>query len=397
MRRVEVQPAEKPYGEHKTHFQLERDIMPEFIASTDYSIRNVKGYNKWWQKPLMIMDGNNNPLARFGRLRREKLYVIPCDRFDSACTVAIIVGLILSTIVWYYGRGLDLTQKYSFPDAIDNEYAKDDEEYLWLKHELEALDKPSDSDQIKAIRDAEKAINEVNRGIYNLIEAQSKNQTLIDLLYARSQLIASESFDLKQIQDIQDKIDEQAPMLTLIRTDPKSEKFIKSLAALKGSINMGRVDKQAYVNTIRQRMIALTDKVNSNNERREQLNTLNDVWTGRTYVWSRMALTGFVGAVTAWNMFKRTTVHQAGTGGKRRSAIKALRRGLRDTFITPPMNVINDTIYVLNRARTGLGSMTKQVVGSIIPIQVNPGPSKGVIEVKPYSDRERYPSSSLDG
>ena len=59
--------------------------------------------------------------------------------------------------------------------------------------------------------------------------------------------------------------------------------------------------------------------------------------------------------------------------------------------------VFNDTIYVLNRARTGLGSMAKQVVGSVIPSQVTPGPSSNVIGVRPYSGREQYPSSSLDG
>lgn len=397
MRRIEVQPAEKSYGEHKTHAQLERDIMSEFMASPDYSIANVKGYNKWWQKPLMIIDGHNNPLARYGRLRREKLYVIPCDRFDTACTAAIIVGLILSVIVWYYGRGLDLTQKYTFSDETFNEYATEDEQYLWLTNELAAMFAQSNSDQMKAIKDAEDAINKIDRGFYKLTAEQSSNKVLTDLLTARRLLVAADSFNLKKIQDIQDQIDEQAPMLILDRSDPNSHAFIKLLAILKGSINMGRIDKQSYANTIQDRVYVLRDKIADNNQRRAQLDTLNNVWTGRDYVWSRMALTGLVGGVTAWNIFKRTTVHQAGTGGKRRSAIKAIRRGLRDTFISPPMNAINDTIYVLNRARTGLGSMAKQVVGSVIPSQVTPGPSSDVIGVRPYSGREQYPSSSLDG
>lgn len=397
MRRIEVQPVEKPFGEHKTHAQLERDIMPEFMASLDYSISNVKGYDKWWQKPLMIMDGHNNPLARYGRLRREKLYVIPCDRFDTACTAAIIVGFILSVIVWYYGRGLDLTQKYTFSDETFNEYASEDDQYLWLTNELASMLTSSNLDQMKAIKDAESAINKIDRGVYKLTADQSNNKILTDLLYIQSLLIAADSFNLKKIQDIQDQIDEQAPMLTLNRSDPNSHTFIKLLATLKGSINMGRTDKKAYADTIQERIYALREKIADNNQRRAQLDTLNNVWTGRDYVWSRMALTGLVGGVTAWNIFKRTTVHQAGTGGKRRSAIKAIRRGLRDTFISPPVNAINDTIYVLNRARTGLGSMAKQVVGSVIPFQVTPGPSSDVIGVRPYSGREQYTSSSLDG
>lgn len=358
------------YEPYMIHTQLEDKIMDSVKLSTDYSIYNVNGYDKWWQKPMMLFDKDNNLLARYSRLRREKLYVVPCDRLDTACTVAIIVGLILSVIVWYYGKGLDLTQKYHFSDNTFNQYASDDEQYLWLLNEFTAMSDQVDIDQMVAIKAVHHAINTFDNGsMYRLVESQKNNKVLQGLLSARALLIDDSSFNLKHIQDIQDKIDAQEPILKLDRNDPNSYSFIKLLATLKGTINRDRSNKKSYMLSLREQLITLKDKINENNKCRNQLNTLNAVWTGQEYVWTRMALTGLVGAVTTWNIFKRTTIHK---NNNRTSTFKTLGRTIRDTFIEPPVNAYNDTLYAFNKARSGLETVVKQAVESVRPVSIGP-------------------------
>jgi hypothetical protein len=56
-----------------------------------------------------------------------------------------------------------------------------------------------------------------------------------------------------------------------------------------------------------------------------KLQTLNNAWTGSTYVISKAALIAIPGLITAWQIFKRTTVHRDGYG-KRMNMKNAFKR-----------------------------------------------------------------------
>jgi hypothetical protein len=314
-----------PETDRETHALLEDQVMPYFQFSPDYAISNVKGYDAIWTKHLLLVDSHNNPLARARRLMKEKLYVTNCDIFDRLSTAAIMIGFILSMVILYYSNGIDVVQEYKFSDDKQTEYANDNERLLSLKNETICATKGSDATKAAQIRQIQSAIGYINSGNYKLDLSQPNVEQLSSLLQSRDKIINLSDPDMiAQLQPVQQAIDAITDVIILDKSQPNADAFASLFGQMKGYINTTDANRTDYLVKVQSLIDAVQTKIDGNKSKFDQLNELNNRWTGRTYVTSRQILAGIAGGVTGWALFKRTSVHRAGFG-KKRDGWKAVR------------------------------------------------------------------------
>ena len=312
--------------DRETHVLLEEHVMPHFRLSPDYALSNVKGYDAIWTKPLLLVDSHNNPFARAHRLLKEKLYVTKCDIFDSLSTAAIMIGFILSMVILYYSHGIDVVQEYKFSDDKKTEYADDNERLTTLTNESIAATNCTDATKAKQIQQIQAAISLINSGIYKLDLNQPNADQLLTLLQSRDKILTlADSNMLTQLQSVQQAIDALTDVVILDKHQPNADAYASLFGQMKGYINTTDINRTDYLAKVQSLIAVAQTKIDGNQTDFDQLNDLNNRWTGRTYVTSRQILAGIAGAVTAWALFKRTSVHRAGFG-KKRDGWKAVRQ-----------------------------------------------------------------------
>lgn len=346
-------------SDRETHALLEEQVLPYFYKSPDYALANVKGYDTIWSKPLMLLDSHNNVLARVNRFFKEKMYIINCDNFDKLSTAAILIGFILSIVILYHSHGIDVIQEYKFSAQKQNEYDIDNERLTSLTNESIAAKKCTDSNKLDIIKQIYNTINYISPNAYNLDLNQPNVMQIADLLQSRDQIITlNESDMLIKLLTIQSKIDKLTDVIILDKNKSEAKILSTLFGQLKAYINVTDANKNDYLAKLNTQIDSAQTKVINNQKDLNQLNNLNDQWTGRTYVISRQVLAGIAGAITFWAIFKRTTVHRAGFG-KKRDGWKAVRNMAH--HMDSVKNIINNPSQVPSQVLSSAKSIGKDI------------------------------------
>ena len=121
MSRISLLLGESGLGEHvPTTKDIEHTIDSTYKVSSSYDIRN----NNWnnWVEPiytLMQPKSQNNIYYRGKRLLDEEYVVVNDDKWEKLLTITIIAGFVLSLLILYYSKGLDIAQPYIFNNPKD--------------------------------------------------------------------------------------------------------------------------------------------------------------------------------------------------------------------------------------------------------------------------------------
>lgn len=113
------------YTYAETHALLEQQVLPNFLASPDYAIANVNGYEGLSGKVGLVTSlanpySPNNLFSRMGRFAGERLYIVNCGFFDKINTIAILISAIIAMIIYFRSMNLNARQMYVFKDDADN-------------------------------------------------------------------------------------------------------------------------------------------------------------------------------------------------------------------------------------------------------------------------------------
>lgn len=121
MPRISLLLGESGLGEHvPTAKDIEHTIDSTYKASVSHDIRN----NNWNNllEPIYTLvqpKSQNNIYYRSKRLLNEGYIITNNDKWEKLLTAMIIAGFVLSILIIYYSKDLDITQQYIFNHPED--------------------------------------------------------------------------------------------------------------------------------------------------------------------------------------------------------------------------------------------------------------------------------------